>query len=150
MQRWLVAVSATVVLAACLGGGGFAWPHGMPKPKLAPDSASGTFRVYVWNRGLGGLTVRDSRGGGAVHVQPAETGVLHLYGHGQRWLVYGNAYRGGPADSTATSFTPTAEHPCWALVVPPAPQKNAIYPVPLPVDCPGGAEVDTLRAGGPP
>lgn len=129
----LILAATLVLLPACLGGGGFAWPHGMPKPRAEPDSASGTFRVYVWNRGLSELMVRDSRGGALVHVRPAETGVLHLYGEGQRSILYGHVYGGGPADTTATSFTPTADHPCWALVVFPA---RAINPVPLPVDCP--------------
>jgi hypothetical protein len=135
MMRILLGAAAAlaVLLAlACGGGARFPWPSGMPKPQGESDST--TYRVYVWNEGLGVLTARDSRQGGVggvVHVMPGQTGVLHLTAEGRYRIIYrieGKTY------ITAMDFVPSAGDPCWGLLITTVPQTDVTNLVPI--DCP--------------
>jgi hypothetical protein len=131
MMRILLRAAAplAVFLGLACGGARFPWPSGMPKPEAEADST--TYRVYIWNQGLGVLTAQDSRQGNVVHVFPGQTGVLHLMAEGRYRIIYtieGKTY------VTAMDFVPTAGDPCWGLLITTVPQTDVTNLVPI--DCP--------------
>ena len=120
---------AVLLPAAGCGGAFFPWPKGVPKPKADQDTTA--YLVYVWNQGLGQLTVQDTRQSAVVHVFPGETGVLHLFRKGRHRLAYtieGQTY------VTAMDFIPTAGERCWGLLVTATPANDVVNPVPI--ECP--------------